>query len=129
MKIKQVVIPVSPHKVKGTDSLTDKFVDAIGELKKECETGRVYKTYVYDSERDETSVLMTTSKDVYLEFGPMSNKAQVLFVRLLEREFKSNAGQLILVFDKGSGESNRALLIVRSVSEDGDAIYTISLTR
>ena len=91
--------------------------------------GKVYQTYV-DDQGKKKFVFVTTSKDVHLGLGMLTNLGQSLLAKQLEYEFRNKTfGQLMLNLPSESGDENDEKSVLVAMTEDrasGETCFGLS---
>ena len=91
-------------------------------------SAKVFRTYCKEEVRTRNYILMTSSKDVHLGIGLLSESGLLEFCRLLWHEYKAAKGAPFILFveQKGGG----GLLVTRSTDSDlGSETYHLSPAR
>ena len=111
-----VVVPSCPTTATiGTNPYVAGFARQLEQARKQ--KGRVYQTYV-DGQGNEKFVFVTTSKDMPLGLGQLSDLGRTLLAKLLEYEFKDKRfGQLVLNLQSESEDDNDKSVLV-SMTKD-----------
>jgi hypothetical protein len=86
--------------------------DLLAEIERARSGGKVYKTYVELNGRQYT--IMTTTEEIYLDLGLLSEEGLQLLCVLLDGRYEESDFGLLLSIEKMDREDSRSVLIVRS---------------
>ncbi|HRH55817.1 MAG TPA: hypothetical protein PK609_03050 [Candidatus Paceibacterota bacterium] len=88
----------------------------------------LFATYVYDQQGRKQFTLATTSKDVHLAFGKISDNARLRLCELIESRLRPSCQRIWFTFENEDKSTSKGLFLSRT-EENGDVIYHVSPER
>jgi|GEM_PF-2762864 len=104
------VVHLSANEAKSDEKLA-KLLEELRDLQQP----KPYRTYVTDHKYEHHFYLVTTSKDIHLMLGKLTQSARLTFCRYLAWSFADLEAELSLTVEQEDGSASKPLFITKSV--------------
>lgn len=100
--------------------LTDHLYGLLHALQQVSNQGvKVYRTFVPKDDKQRPYTFMTTSKDIHLALGKLSQEGQLHLARLLKLEFEFGEFNELLLYPEKDGHRG-CMLVTCQIADDAD---------